>query len=94
MKDGYITDERLNDIKADFDVIDTNYQRLAYIMHLFAIPNRHSRKQSKAEQDLVKKLTLVHANDDYVRLENSDALASLRKHIDQLLVESTKEEQE
>lgn len=94
LKDGYITEERLTDIKADFDIIDTNYQRLAYIMHLFAIPNRHSHKQSKAEQDLAKKLTLVQADDDYVGLENQDALTNLRKHIDQLLIESTKEKQE
>lgn len=94
LKDGHITEEHLEAIKADFDTIDTNYQRLAYIMHLFAIPNRHSRKQSHAEQELINKLTLVHADADYVKLENQNALTNLRKHIDQLLVELAKEKQE
>lgn len=84
LKDGYITEDRLESVKEDFAVIDENYQRLAYIMHLFAIPNRHSKHLTKADQKLADTLSLAKADTDYVLQENEDALVRLRADIKEL----------
>lgn len=84
LKDGYITEDKLKDVKEDYAIIEANYQRLAYIMHLFAIPNRHSRTLTLADKKLVDKLSLVRANSNYVLQENQDALKKLRIDIKKL----------
>lgn len=84
LKEGYITEDRLACVKEDFAIIDDNYQRLAFIMHLFAIPNRHSKKLTQSDKMLIEKLSLAHADSTYVIKENEDALARLRADIKKL----------
>lgn len=84
LKDKHITEDQMADVKENFAILDENYQRLAYIMHLFAIPNRHSRKLTTADIKLANKLSLVGADEDYVLRENEDALKNLRAEIARL----------
>ena len=84
LKDKHITEDQLADVEENFAILDENYQRLAYIMHLFAIPNRHSRKLTQADLKLADKFSLVGADEDYVLKENEDALKNLRAEITRL----------
>lgn len=82
---GHITEDKLTEVKNWCNVVETNYERLAYIMHLLAIPNKHSKKLSRADEKLRKTLTLVKADEDYVLEENRDALVNLRKELEKLV---------
>ena len=83
LKDGYVTEDRVAEIRDEFAKIDTNYQRLLYIMWLFDIPNRRAKKVkfNKANQDLIARFSLAKSDAEAVQLENSDALAKLRQEI-------------
>lgn len=78
---GYYTEEQVEVFRQQYEVVNNNYERMAYEMHLLAIPNRHSRKMSKADQKLREKMTLVKCTDDYVLTENQDALVNFRKEL-------------
>ena len=50
MRQGYITEDRLEDVKADFAIVDTNYQRVAYLIWLFEIPARKKQHKTKKQR--------------------------------------------
>lgn len=83
---GHITEDQLTGIKEEFDLVDTNYQRLLYIMYLFEIPNRNSRRTKflKANQNLIKQFSLNKSDAEAIKLENESALTQLRAEIKRL----------
>ena len=82
---GYITEDRLTEVKKWCNVVETNYERLAYIMHLLAIPNKHGKKLTKADEKLRQSLSMLKADENYVLVENQDALVNFRKEVEKLL---------
>ena len=46
LKDGFITEEKLQDAIEDVNKIETNYNRLLYVAYLLELPNR---KESKTQ---------------------------------------------
>jgi hypothetical protein len=76
LKDGYITQEQMQEALDNVASLETNYHRLVYIMYLLDMPNRGTKKanyvrQHKAILDELKKLG---ADIDSVKEENTDAL--------------------
>ena len=45
LKDGYITEDKLEEVKNDIFIVKENLDRLSYVMHLLNLPKR------KAKQD-------------------------------------------
>ncbi len=43
LKDGYITEDRLEEVKKDIFIVKENLDRLSYIMHLLNLPKRKSK---------------------------------------------------
>lgn len=86
LADGYITEEQLADIKADFDYVDTNYKRLAYIMYLLDIPNRTAKKNKYkgANRDLIEQFAITRSDEEAVILENENILDHFRTEIKRL----------
>ena len=88
LKDGNITEDQMieaMDIVAD---LEKNYHRLAYIMYLFDMPNRPSKKRNYIRQNatLLEEFKRLGADLDTVKKENDDtllhfktALAALKK---------------
>lgn len=81
LKDGYITEDKLEEVKQDVAQIQTNIERIQYIMYLFELPNRE-KKKNKYKNPIVEqyfidhKVTLKDLSD-----ENISVLDHLRKEI-------------
>lgn len=85
-KDGYITEDRLEGIKADLEIIENNYNRLTYIMVLLNKPNRKAKhgRYNKSNAKIIDALADRNATMEDVELENADALAHLKAELKQL----------
>lgn len=86
LKEGLITEDQLKDAMSAVADLENNYHRLAYIMYLFDMPNRDSKKtnyvrQNKALLDEFKKLGV---DIDSVKKENTDALAHFKAALNAL----------
>ena len=44
LKDGFITEEKLQEVIEDVNKIETNYNRLLYVAYLLELPNRNEKK--------------------------------------------------
>lgn len=86
LKDGFITEEKLQDAIEDVNKIETNYNRLLYVAYLLELPNRkekkvkHRRAHKKVEQYLVDEM----ADEASVIYENASALDTLRAKLKEL----------
>jgi hypothetical protein len=88
LADGFITEEQLAEAKSDIEKIESNYERLSYIMYLMEMPNRADKKAGYANRnkDLVNHFSEVNADQKAVNLENCSALDHLRKELKNLKV--------
>ena len=75
LKAGYITEEKLQQVKEDFERIDMNYQRLLYVDYLINIP-RFGRKRFNNKKSNKAKLKCAQENkaDEASVLEENDML--------------------
>ena len=86
-KNGYITEDKLVEIKDTVDRIETNYQRVLYIAYLLELPNNKKKKLKAKKQN--KKLedyfSSINATSEDVIDENKSLLDNLRKNLEKLV---------
>lgn len=82
-RDGYITEDKLEDIKAELNQIQINCERLAFIMFLLEQPRRKSKKAkyNKANSDLVEAFDRLNADENSVIEENKSLLKQIREEL-------------
>lgn len=76
LNEGLITEEQMQEAITTVNDLETNYHRLAYIMYLFDMPNRGSKKAAYVKQykPILAELEKLGADIESVKKENSDAL--------------------
>ena len=76
LKEGFITEEQMQEAIDTVAALETNYHRLVYIMYLLDMPNRKSKKAGYVRQykSLLEELQRLGADIDSIKEENSDAL--------------------
>ena len=76
LNEGLITEEQMQEAITTVNDLETNYHRLAYIMYLFNMPNRGSKKAAYVKQykPILAELEKLGADIESVKKENSDAL--------------------
>lgn len=93
LKAGYITEDKLAEVKAQVDTIQTNFERVGYIMYLLELPNRKDKKVKwkKQNSNLVEHFAEAGADEEAVFDENKSALDHLRAELKKLEKEGKKE---
>lgn len=86
LKDGLITEDQMQEAKETVIELETNYHRLAYIMYLFDMPNRGSKKDTYVRQykPILKELEVLGADIETIKKENSDALIHFKAALEAL----------
>ena len=83
LEDGYITEDQLQGVYQDFDIVDTNYQRIAYFMWLLGLPRRH-KNMTREDKELLEKFKFVKSDEESIALENSDVMKYCRAEMKKL----------
>ena len=80
LKEGFITEEQMQDAMANVTDLENNYHRLVYIMYLLDMPNKKSKKAGyvRQYQPILDELKRLGADLDSVKEENSDALVHFK----------------
>ena len=93
LKAGYITEDKLDEVKAQVDVIQANFERVGYIMYLLELPNKASKqgKWKKQNSKLINHFVEAKADEEAVFDENKSALDRLRVELRKLEKETKKE---
>lgn len=52
LKAGYITEDKLEEVKKDIYIVKENLDRLSYVMHLFNLPKRKSKQEKYKKQNI------------------------------------------
>lgn len=88
-KDGHITEDQLEIIKEEIADIETNYNRLRYIIYLLSLPNKKQNKkrflnsrQAKQTEEYFKNLNATSAA---VEAENNATLEQINSEINELI---------
>lgn len=83
---GYITEDRLEEIKDEVARLENNYHRLLYIVYLLELPNRKAKqpKYRKANKKLEAEFERLNATDTQVFEENKSILSEMRTSIKRL----------
>lgn len=86
LKDGYITEDKLQSEIEDVERIKENVDRIAYILYLFNLPRRKEKrvKYKKANESLEEYFKRVKADKEAVIDENIDLMTDLRKSLEEL----------
>ena len=86
LKDGYITQEQMQEALDNVSDLETNYHRLVYIMYLLGMPNRDSKKAGYVKQHkiILDELQRLGADIDSIKEENSDALIHFKTALNTL----------
>ena len=76
LKDGFITEDQMQEALNTVAELEKNYHRLTYIMYLLDMPKRNNKKDTYVRQykSILDELKLLGADVDKVKEENSDAL--------------------
>lgn len=86
LKEGLITEKQMQEAMENVASLEENYHRLAYIMYLFDMPNRGSKKASYIRQhkNILEELSRLGADADSIKAENTDALIHFKAALKQL----------
>lgn len=86
LKAGYITEDKLQEVKNDVLELETNYHRLLYAAFLLEIPRKKSNKSKfkKQNKDLTTYFEAVSADEASVISENTSLLTHLRQELKNL----------
>ncbi len=90
LKKGFVTQEQVESIQNEMDILKANYERIAYIMLLLNKPNRKSKKSS--EESIYKEWYdyLKGASKEAIMDENRDVLCDFKKFVKEIKDESTR----
>lgn len=93
LKDGYVTEQQVEDLRAEYQRIDDNYQRLLYIGYLLELPKSKWRKKRfrRKHDDLEIYLDKANATEDKVIKENEIAMELIKNEIKKLKASSNSE---
>ena len=93
LKDGYVTEQQVEDLRAEYQRIDDNYQRLLYVGYLLELPKSKWRKKRfrKKHDDLEIYLDKANATEDKVIKENEVAMELIKNEIKKLKTSSNSE---
>lgn len=93
LKDGYVTEQQVEDLRAEYQRIDDNYQRLLYVGYLLELPKQKWRKKRfrRKHEDLEIYLDKANATEDKVIKENEVAMELIKNEIAKLKTSSNSE---
>lgn len=93
LKDGYVTEQQVEDLRAEYQRIDDNYQRLLYVGYLLELPKSKWRKKKfrRKHDDLEIYLDKANATEDKVIKENEVAMELIKNEIAKLKTSSNNE---
>lgn len=93
LKDGYVTEQQVEDLRAEYQRIDDNYQRLLYVGYLLELPKSKWRKKRfrRKHDDLEIYLDKANATEDKVIKENEVAMELIKNEIKKLKASSNSE---
>ena len=93
LKDGYVTEQQVEDLRAEYQRIDDNYQRLLYVGYLLELPKSKWRKKRfrRKHDDLEIYLDKANATEDKVVKENEVAMELIKNEIAKLKTSSNNE---
>jgi hypothetical protein len=86
LKEGFITEEQMQEALDTVADLEKNYHRLVYIMYLLDMPKR-KRKQAKYVKQytaIMEELKRLGADIDSIKAENDDALVHFKAVLDSL----------
>jgi hypothetical protein len=80
LKNGLITEDQMQEVMATVADLENNYHRLAYIMYLFDMPNRDTKKKGymRQHQSILDEFKRLGADIESIKQENTDALAHFK----------------
>ena len=86
LENGLITEEQMQEAMANVASLEDNYHRLAYIMYLFDMPNRASKKKGYVRQysSIIEEFKRLGVDIDSIKDENEDALAHFKAALEAL----------
>jgi hypothetical protein len=86
LKEGFITEEQMQEALDTVAALETNYHRLVYIMYLLDMPKRKSKKAQYVKQykTILEELQRLGADINSIKKENSDALIHFKAALDTL----------
>ena len=86
LKSGYITEDQLKDFQEDVAKVEQNFHRLGYIMFLFELPNKASKKKDyiKHNERLTAYFEDRDATIEKVVDENFSTIQHIREEIKKL----------
>lgn len=90
LRNGFITEDKMQAAIDEVAALQLNYDRLTYIMYLLEMPNRKSKKAkyNKANKKLVEEFKNRKADIDSVVDENKSALDAFRAELKKLKEEN------
>ena len=93
LKDGYVTEQQVEDLRAEYQRMDDNYQRLLYVGYLLELPKSKWRKKRfrRKHDDLEIYLEKANATEDKVIKENEIAMELIKNEIAKLKTSSNNE---
>ena len=93
LKDGYVTEQQVEDLRSEYQRIDDNYQRLLYVGYLLELPKSKWRKKRfrRKHDDLEIYLDKANATEDKVIKENEVAMELIKNEIAKLKTSSNSE---
>lgn len=86
LKAGYITEERLQQVKDEFIQLDINYQRLLYVDFLLNMPSRRQKKylQRKRAREALKLARQQKADKESVIEENEKLKENIHTELEKI----------
>ena len=93
LKDGHVTEQQVEDLRAEYQRMDDNYQRLLYVGYLLELPKSKRRKKRfrRKHDDLEIYLDKANATEDKVIKENEIAMELIKNEIAKLKTSSNNE---
>ena len=93
LKDGHVTEQQVEDLRAEYQRMDDNYQRLLYVGYLLELPKPKWRKKKfrRKHDDLEIYLDKANATEDKVIKENEVAMELIKNEIAKLKTSSNNE---
>lgn len=92
---GYITEDKLEEVKEQVSIIEANFQRVGYILYLFELPNNNKKavkyRKQKSNKAIEEHFASKQADLNSVYNENKSALDGLRAELKKLEKEGKKE---
>jgi hypothetical protein len=92
LKDGFITEDQMQNAFDEVNRVQQNCERLGYILYLFELPNKKAKKikYNKMHSQLVNLFKSKKADTESVELENCDALKIFREELKKLKKDENK----